>query len=909
MTALQKERFITDTLRKDGVPSGAVHLPNIQAEGVHGQGLVKEGYVVAPAPMGVADIGVMNESGHLVGYQFDTSSAKGTINLQSVDSMYVDGLGPDTFGVQLNTVLNGVTLFGAPGYDFWTQNVINYTISTGRLTLVDNIWNFSSEAGWLSANVMYAHSSAGHVVPPVYYYAFGPTFTIRMPFRVDLYINASIWKDRPAVYFNYTVASDTPGSTPISGCYDWAAFNSSLKAPVAPAPTPYFQVNGDTYSPSTLVNDIELDTVGNDNGDTTTFYGINATLSISHWNDTIGGYVPEPAAFNCGTDTGETSDGVDSYWVPGTAPVAHLAPGPSYITGLWNVSGNPGAYQVTQRLSPANAFLFVNPGSGQNMSLSQWVPTSPTGTTVFMMPRAAAFYFEYLMSEYAPFGTVVDPAINATLSTTLVLNTTYGVYTPLVAWGNRELANISSSGSGTPAHPYVLYNNEVGSINPLFSEINGFMFPVFSGILLVGTNASVVITPPSFTIVYPKWWLQDLGSYMLPIVLGISSTNNLQLLFLDVRNVVILNASAITGWFYFYMGLGLMPFANVMFWNCSNNLVAGNTFEDEGSSLFFYGGTGNTVWGNTFLDSPPPVLDPQNTLYNGTWTQGLTEIESGDTIYNNFFNVPVPALTFHTDPTTNVTEYYTEAWNLDRQPSSNYRHIDGVNLTGSIIDSSYQGGNYWSNYGSQDDPYGVLPYNDNGSIHVGGDAVPLIPYTLYQVNITESGLPHGARWWFSGMGVTYNTRGTYIQFYSPNGTFRYNITLPAGWIGPTKGNYTVNGWNIFVGLQFSQKATSSGLSSLQLGFLILGLIALTVLLFFIVLAVAVRNSESVKRLLGDSPEDPDPATPLDTEDDVVDTEGSDGKPPSAGASPDQGPPSDKLLLAQDGVYDETLPDS
>jgi thermopsin len=851
LTALQKERLIVDTLRKDGVPSRAIYLPNIMAEGIHGAGHVVEGYTQAPAPMGVADIGIRNDSNHLTAYEIDTSSAKGEINLVSANSSYIDGLGPDTFGVQLNTVLTGVTLFGNPVYQFWTQNVVNYTISTHEMSFVDNIWNFSSLSGYMSANTFYTHSKNGTNVPPTYYFGLGPTLTVGLPFRLDLYINASIWKDRPIVYFNYTVASSTLGPNQVSGCYDFAVFNStSAKVPKAPSPPAYFQVNGYQYAPNGLIDDIELDTIGNDDGTTTTFYGINATLAISHWNATTETFDPEPAAYNVGSDTGETSEGVESYWMPGTAPIAHLAPGPSFLGGLWNVSGSPGVYQVTQRLSPANAFIFANPGKSENVSASQWIPTSPTGTTTFVLPRGTEYYFEYLMSEYQPFGDVVNPAQNRTVNTTMVMDTSYGVYTPLVAWGNAELANISSSGTGSPTDPYVLYNNEYQPLYPQFTDWNDFLFPVFDGILLVGTNASVDITPPSFSVVYPKWLLAPAESYLT----GIPSTNNLQMQFLDTENVALLNASSISGWFWFDTGLGIMPLASVMFWDSSNNLVAGNTFEDEGSSLFLYGGTGNTIWGNIFLDSPPPATNPSIILYSGSATMGLSEVESGDMIFNNFFSVPLPAQTYGTDPTTNATEKYTEVWNVPRQPANDYRYVCGVNLTGSIIDTNYQGGNYWSNYGTQTDPFGILPYNDGGQIHYGGDAVPLIPFTLYAVTAWETGLAVGSHWSFTTNGVEYNTRGPTIVFYGPNGTFAYNVTVPANYAGTINGTYTINGEAMYVDLQFSLQ-TSSGLSQGQVGLLLLGLIALTVLLFFMVVTLAVSRAERVKHLLEKPPEE------------------------------------------------------
>jgi thermopsin len=855
-SALDRERFILDALRRDKIPSKDMLLPNFLEEGNHAAGPVKELYAHAPAPMGVADIGVRDVSNHMVAYELNSSSLEGTADIQSADPMYMDGLSPDTFTIQQNTNLNGVTLFGNPNYVFWMQNTVNYTVSTHKLFFEGAIWNSSNSGGWMSSNLFYAHGKNGTNVPPYYYFSNGPTLNVGLPFRVSLYTNSSIWKDRPITYFNYSLSSSSLGPRPISGSFDYVVFNSSRRAPLSPAPAPYFQINGNHPSPVGLLDDSELDIIGNNDATTTTFYGLNATLSIAYWNSSANGYTPDPAAYNAGSNTAETSEGIESYWTPDTPAVAHIGPGPSFIEGLWNVSGDPGAVKVTQKLSPANAFLFVNMGNTLNVSASQWVPTSPTGTTEFVLPVGSTYYFEYLMSEYQPAGSVVDPAQDAVLNTTMVFDSTYGVYTPLVAWGNSELANISSRGSGTSADPYVLYNNEYGPLYPQFAQLNEYLFPVFSGILLVGTSASVDITPPSFAVVYPSWFYMNVSFQDYGMPAGIPSTNNLQLQFLDTKDVALTNGTSITGWFWAYAGLGLLQLSNVMFWDCSNSLVAGNTFRDEGSSLAFFGGTNNTVWGNYFLDTSPAASDQSTILYGGMLTEGLVEIESGDSIYNNFFSVPLPALTYATDPTTNASEMYTETWNLPRQPSTDYRYVDGVNLTGSIIGTRYQGGNYWSNYGSQSDPFGVLPYNDDGSIHVGGDFVPLVSFTLYQITASELGLPLGARWSITALGVSYVSRDQNIQFYSPNGTFAYNATIPLGYAGTTNGSYIVNGRPTYINLQFSPQSQSSSLSLWQVGLLIMGLFALAALIFFIVLAATVRSSERIKYLFGESPPNP-----------------------------------------------------
>ncbi len=148
----QRILSITRTLEKGGGLPGPIHLPDLAAESVNKVGVVGPTYAQAPAPMGVADIGVHNVSGALRGYTMYTESALGQITLNNASSVYIDGDGADMFGIQLNTVLANVTISGNSSYQFWTQNFVSYTPSSGWLVFGDNVWNFSSRSGNFPAN-------------------------------------------------------------------------------------------------------------------------------------------------------------------------------------------------------------------------------------------------------------------------------------------------------------------------------------------------------------------------------------------------------------------------------------------------------------------------------------------------------------------------------------------------------------------------------------------------------------------------------------------------------------------------------------------------------------------------------------------------------------------------------------
>ncbi len=58
-------------------------------------------------------------------------------------------------------------------------------------------------------------------------------------------------------------------------------------------------------------------------------------------------------------------------------------------------------------------------------------------------------------------------------------------------------------------------------------------------------------------------------------------------------------------------------------------------------------------------------------------------------------------------------------WNITKQPAYITHYVNGFALSGSIINTNYQGGNYWNNFN------GAIPYNNGGLIAYGGDYAPL----------------------------------------------------------------------------------------------------------------------------------------------------------------------------------------
>jgi thermopsin len=774
-SAVERAHAIESALESRGAPLRDVHLPNLAAADQARTGTVGLTYSSAPAPMGVSDIGLRNSSGTIVPYSLNTTSAAGTIDLDSAQAVGVADDGPDMFGVQLNSVLTGVDLFGNSSYQFWTQNFVSYTSSSGELSFGDNIWNFSDRSGSISPNVFYQYGPNGTLYAPQLYLAVGPTFTVHYPFALTFYLNSTVLDDRQALFFNYSIVSAT---LRVAGSFDYVIFNSAASASAAPAE---FQVNGFAYDPIGLVNDIELVVVGNDDGDTTTFFGMEANLTIDYWNASASAYSPVPSAFDVGADTGETSNGVAVYYLEpptGAEAIAHMATGPSFLYGLWNVSNDPGYRSVADRLRPNNAFLFVNPGTTFVPSDAQWVPTITTGVAShFVLPNGGPYYLETMLTDYAPVGAALSLPANATTAFTDVLtsDTVLGVYTPMIIWGNPGFSSLALSGTGALGSPFQLPNQQSAPLAPVFAQWNDFQFPVFPGLLLVNTTAWVTVTPPSFAVSIPPWVQSP------PIDYGMPNSTDLELQFWGVSNVSLVNAPLLSGW----LSVDLSPYPEgaALFWNSSGNLIAGNSFFDEGTGLALYGGSNNTVWGNWFYDTPVASGDPGAFMNPGAATVGIFESESGDLVYNNYFDVPVPATTPTYDPLLCQIECepssYLDSWNVTPAPASAWSSVLGWNLTGSIIGTSYQAGNFWSNYGTQADPFGVLPYNDSGQISNGGDFDPLVYSTVSPIKFAETGLSSGVTWNVTVLGVTTFSNSSTLVVWLPNGTFPIEVASGA----------------------------------------------------------------------------------------------------------------------------------
>jgi thermopsin len=856
----------------DGVPAADILLPSAVAppapSAVTGNHVVV-GYADSPAPMGAAYYGLQNVSGQLKPTILNTTSLEGYMSSRDplgLQGLYFNAGGQQTYGAQLNAVIANITLFGQGNYQIWSQNVLNYNplVATNQLTIFNALWNFTSPtAGWATRNSILAGNGSVNIGSD-YQINNGAAdeakVTVSYPFSLALYMNLSINRAFSSasgscvtygcnvVYFNYSVWGST-GANVKYGSFDTVIFNSqgATNKVYISRSSAQFSANGFTPNNALgLDEDFEMDYgIGYDGGSQMNVQYSNTTVGVYYLNATTGKFQDVPAAYNCGSETGEDGSGVSIGWamVKGQ-PMALEYTGASLLQGLWNITGGAPAGMDPVHyagVTPGNAFVAYALGAGvTNQSKFHVAPTfgwftprGQVGANTYVSP--GTYTVEVLLSGYdMQTQTITVGAGGVSLSNHLVRDPSAGVYTPEWAFSASDLANLSSNGAGTSASPYLVTTVQSSSISLVFGDVEDYLFPVWLGIYLNSTTAHVDFDPaPAMSITIPEWRLLN-GAFSTAV--GVPVTNELQLYLYHAQNVTIAHASGIGGW-YSTVEVGRKYSALVN--DGINDLFDGNYFNVSSEGLeFLDGGSHNYVWGNTF--------NPWSggSGYSGieTPSTGLTVSESGDHIFNN---------AFYTNGTASSSASNSNFWNATGgyQSATNSITVNGYALTGSILGQKIQGGNYWRNYGSVADPYGV-PYvarasspTGSASIGHGADYAPLTPYMgvalastvptaagvgLYSVTFTEAGLGLTNSWTMRIAGVpvnepllatTYTTSPsnttvvsaslTTNTFWVPNGTYTWTaVTSPALSLPVVaSGTVTVNGASVAVTVTFGWTVT------------------------------------------------------------------------------------------------------
>ncbi|HXW67848.1 MAG TPA: thermopsin family protease, partial [Thermoplasmata archaeon] len=841
------------SLESRGVPLHDIYLPDYAAaDHAPSSGVVQLSYGSGPAPWGIGEFGLRNVSGVITPFTLTTTKVAASFSTGELTGLSPDISGPDQYGVQVNAVLNNVTIEGSHGYQFWTQNVFDFYPALHQIVFVSNIWNFSAIP--IACNTFY--STDGNFVCPVYYYGESALMPASYPFTVNFWMNSSLIGGRDAVFFNYSVNS---GAGVEYGSFNYAIFNSLAPGgnPAA-TPVPAYVATGSAYNPIGLLDDMEIMIGGPGGGSNFDLLGAESTyMTLQYFNDSADAFQNVPSAYNVGGDTGETSYGVSAAWSsfatnPGYGPAACaacalLTAGPSLLRGMWNVSAAP---QVTDWVDQPylvlttnsyDPFMFVAPGAvftgwqTTDWSLFQWAPGQLAPDSLYnlgpelgLVLPTGEYTVIFLQANYDPLEVVVDLTSGAYFHQyAMTPDTTTGVYTPLWAQNETAAGYVASGIDGFGN--YLLMNNQyadVGSIPcfsdfgcasfPFFGTANDYLYPIFPGVMLNDVEEVDIVNPPSF-----QTALLPLDALAVAFW-GVPSTNDLQFFINDSYDVNFLGGS-VGGWWLYASYYGpLQSLGSVTYWNTSDSYINGVTFDGAGMGLFLYGGYDNEIVNCSFYTSIPSSPDPYATLaaywggiglVDADWgdagpygAAGAYECDYCDAIYNNIFDTFVTATSLVYDPYTGslpaLFPYaFSEAWNVAYTP--------GVT---NIIGGDYLGGNYWWDYGYYWNPYNVLPDVEFNPIvelefgvpaaficmsvyfycdYGGGDYYPLVPQPVYQMTFKEVGLPAGVSWGVS-IYVEY-TSGSEEQYDWQTG-YVENETLAPGEVNLSE---TAGAWEYY----------------------------------------------------------------------------------------------------------------
>jgi len=771
-------------------PPNLLYAPTMQ----HGM-IVKPSYPEAPEPAGLADYGVINSSGTPKSITFDTTSYRASLSLNSVLPYYLTTGVPEGFTSQLNVVLQNVTLFGNSTYNFWTQNVLFYDAYSDQMFIENNIWNFSSPPPAPQPADTFLTNITGYTNgtddPSIGYYAAGtPTFNgITAPFSVMFYINAttyvSTWGTQYTEVdftFNLTYGG---GAHYLNYTYDRALFNNT--GFTGAIPQAHFHIDGTNLTPTGFIPyDAEIMLGGPGGGSTATFQALNGSMTLQHWDATTHAYVNEPSAWSSGSETGETAVGVSDYYT--SDGTAHLGAGPEFIQPFWNssTSAAAGAAELSGTITPSNAWAFVTNGANYNISNSAWGPLPVSGAYAWNLTQGT-YIVKLMESDYnisVSSAMTLATGTTTTFNAALSHNASMGIYTPLYAMSNSQLAAISSGGTGTLSDPYMLVNNEVSNLSGEFAATNDYEFPAYPGISLVGTNAYVEIPNPASFLV--DFWGTSLST---AIYFGTPTSDNLAIWLFQTSHVSIVGGG-ISGWTSEEQ-TGF-PYADLVLWNTTSTLIFGVTFDVTDTGIFTYGGTGNAIVQNTFLNFPVVgnSMTPVGYIlpYGGIGIPGsiaLIQNEGGDTILDNYFATDFTALetnyNVYDDLYASFPFAFTNTWNLSAPlPQSTPVTLpNGFSTSFEILNFPYICGNYWVDYlpGST-----ALPYDEYVGIDLiatGGDYCP--DGSLGSVVFSESGLPSGTSWSVTINGGTLTGTTASLQDELANGSYAYTVGSVAGY--------------------------------------------------------------------------------------------------------------------------------
>jgi thermopsin len=835
------ERNLSYSLKYMHLPKRFFYMPNFNAMSPENTA-DSPVYSGGPAPYGIADYGISN-SGR---YVLDTPSFEGILNLSSFGSFY-SGYGtndilPNYASIQLNTVLENVTVMGNGSYSFWTQNVIWFNGKS--LQFVDNIWNVSSIGAIMYPNPFYKYN--GSIVSNTFYYSLGPEYNITYPFTLSFYNNVTVENNMDSMYFNYSLAY---GGKVYHGSYDHVLFNSLSNIKIHP---PYFQVNGYKLGANDLPIDAELIFGGAINGATTTITNISGYDTLKYLS--YSSYKTITSAYNVGSDTGESCTGISTWWgYSKSSPVEYLGAGPSFVTPLWNSpSGVQNGYiNIKGKMKPSYAFMFVsnNPSVQYNAYNFSYAPTSNGNFSFYLSPGNYELLF--VSNGFAPY----FYNVSTNISITITMSPEKIYYTPFYLYSNSELNEMSQNGlilgNGSKKDPYIISNLSI-TLSPLFTYLNDYFYPSFIAVQICNVSANLILYNVSITnnVYFVSFFYRSLNmGYPITNLFFIYSSSNITFSHLNVQtytyhsfvyeshynNVI---SAVMSNNITMYNNNIFVPSGDVgaIFIITNGSYISNNTF-DYNNPYFSYNSlpqvfllysSNDTIYNNNFTENAIGITDlygKNNYMSSNSFFNDISAIvinnTQKDTIYKNHLvkdyqgiNSTMSKYTMisnnsiYSDQTDisyiftnntyifNNTLYGSIGFNFSNSKYNyiynniimaysniaynlpNYWNVSEKKGT-NIIGGPYIGGNYWASYNCINESNGFGVTPFNDFNSIYKyDYLPLV-HTGLPISFNESGLKANSTWEVKLDNITKFSKGQYIVFHIPSTLSKLNYSVYA----------------------------------------------------------------------------------------------------------------------------------
>lgn len=340
------------------------------------------GPITAPEPSGIATFGLDNASGNVTPYTVEAHEVVGVADIASLLAHNATAnLANSTVSgatLQLNSVLV-VNEKGGAQQVYWAQNTPDFVTSASRVAYGDNLWNYSvsgflSNATITSSNggLTYAYSQSGQTQ---YYYGVElGNNSYSLPLDFALAINETVEPGQGVLV--QMGAQVLRNGSELGAPMDWFDDLTIHDPQVTSA---YFYVSGNSTTPEGTFYDTEFVFGGENNGESTNFNQINASLQLFYDNSTGGVLSYFPSYYSFGQDTAESADNIHVAYSNG---VVQLSPGSVNYVYLGSASG-------TSSLSDLSSGTSTTTSAPEFPDASLWLVALVVAGAVAAMTRAS----------------------------------------------------------------------------------------------------------------------------------------------------------------------------------------------------------------------------------------------------------------------------------------------------------------------------------------------------------------------------------------------------------------------------------------------------------------------------------------------------------------------------------------